>query len=60
MDECTVKAVLAEPFDPVEKVRAWYVGAVEADSALEVYRLSEALCVEIPSWRALAINSSST
>lgn len=41
--EFVVRAVLAEPLEPLEKVRAWNVATVEAaDWALdEVFRLSE-------------------
>lgn len=59
-DERSVKAVLVEPSDPVEKVRPWYVTAVEADCALDVYLLSAAVrgcAMTIP--RAVALVCSS-
>lgn len=63
-DECEVRAVLADSFEAVEKVRVCGVWAVEADSVLEVYRLSAPLCtggvVEMPYFCALASNSSSS
>lgn len=40
LDDESVRKVLAETSEPEEKVRPWQVTAVEADCALEVYRLS--------------------
>lgn len=60
-DECVVKGVRTEASDEVEKVRAWLLAKVEADSVLEVLRLSasgeRAIGVEMPSVWALADRS---